>query len=301
MMNMNGLIKNAGRWPVLWKQEVYKVVLFPVFLMSWLPQSLLRATIGRCCYFVVYSFLRYRYHVVVQNLARAFPEKPYSEINKLAKGFYRHFCNGIVEIIKSLSAGRHKLAGRIHISNTELLEYYQRKSRPMVALLGHYGNWESLNVLPSKLTMPVNALYKPLTNKSVGYFVTRIRSRFGMQLIPAGRAIRQLMREKGRASLNLFIADQFPGYNRGFSMELLNQRTSLFDGAEKLAKAVDAVVFYIELQKNGESGWNVHFSLITDKPKDTRPGEITRCFGERLQQTIRKQPEYWLWSHRRWK
>ncbi len=301
MMTTNGPIEVMGRLPVLLGKALHLALLFPLVLLSRLPDPLLRATIGRCCYFLTYSFARYRYHVVLQNLSRSFPEKPYSEIHALAKDFYWHFSSLVVEIIKSLSISRRKLAERIHIVDAGLLEYYQREAKPMVAMLGHYGNWESLSILPSKLPIPVNALYKPLSNKSVGRFVTRIRSRFGMQLIPAEKAVRQLMKAKDHASLNLFIADQFPGRNRGHHMELLNQQTALFNGAEKLAKAIDAVVFYVELEKNADNGWNVHFSLITDRPKETAEGQITESFGERLQQTIRKQPAYWLWSHRRWK
>lgn len=298
---MNGRIRIRARWPAVWERAVCGVMLFPVFLLSRLPQPILWATIGRCCYFFIYSFARYRYQVVVQNLSRSFPEKPYGEIYLLAKDFYRHFSGFVVEMIKSLSISRRELAGRVHVVNADVLYRYRDEARPMVALLGHYGNWESLNILPSKLQMPVNALYKPLSNPSLGRIVMRIRTRFGMQLIPAGRAVRQLMGAKSGASLNLFIADQFPGRGKGHRMELLHQPTTLFDGAEKLAKAIDAVVLYVELEKNTDSGWNVHFSLITDRPNETAEGQITESFGRRLQQTIQKQPAYWLWSHKRWK
>lgn len=298
---MNGRTRIRERWPAVWERAICGVMLFPVFLLSRLPQPLLSATIGRCCYFFIYSFARYRYQVVVQNLSRSFPEKPYGEIYLLAKDFYRYFSGFVVEMIKSLSISRRELAGRIHIVNVDVLHRYQNEARPMVALLGHYGNWESLNILPSKLQMPVNALYKPLSNPSLGRIVMRIRTRFGMQLIPAGRAVRQLMGAKRGASLNLFIADQFPGRAKGHRMELLHQPTTLFDGAEKLAKAIDAVVLYVELEKNSDNGWNVHFSVITDRPNEMAEGQITESFGRRLQQTIRKQPAYWLWSHKRWK
>src|SRR3546814_6162857 len=111
---------------------------------------------------------------------------------------------------------------------------------------GHYGNWESLSILPRKLPVQVNALYKPLSNKWLCHLVRRIRSRFGMRLIPAQTALRQLMKARGTATLSLFIADQFPGKDNGYRMELLNQSPALFDGADKLAKAVDAVVLYVE-------------------------------------------------------
>ncbi len=285
----------------LLRTSFYAIVQLPLIILSLLPYQWLIATIGRCCYFLAYSVVRYRYHVVLQNLSRSFPEKPYSEIHALAKGFYWHFSCLVVEVIKSISVSEQELVNRVHISNMELLNHYRKQGKPMVALLGHYGNWESLHILPSKLPFQVNALYKPLSSAPLCNVVKKIRSRFGMHLIPAGNALRQLIKIKDQAAHSLFIADQFPGNNRGHQMEFLNQPTSLFDGAEKLARSIDAVVLYIELEKSFGNGWNVNFSLITDNAKETATGEITRRFGERLQQTIRNAPTYWLWSHRRWK
>jgi len=262
---------------------------------------LLKLTVGRCCYFLTYSITRYRYHVVLQNLSRSFPDKAYAEIHELAKAFYRHLASLVVDVIKSVSISRQELASRIHVADVDLLAHYYNQGRPMVALLGHYGNWEGLNILPSVLPFRVNALYKPLSNALLCRIVRRIRSRFGMQLIPSKKAVRQLVKAKDEVALNLFIADQFPGSDNGCRVDFLNQPTTLFDGAEKLAKTIDAVVFYVELERKPDDGWNVHFSLITDNAQETMPGQITQRFAAHLQQTIRKAPAYWLWSHRRWK
>lgn len=282
-------------------RAVYRAARFPIVLVSLLPYQVLQATVGRCCYFLAYSVTRYRYHVVLQNLSRSFPDKPYAEIHKLAKDFYRHFSCLVVDVVKSASISGQELAGRVRVANADLPIDYHRQRRPMVALLGHYGNWEGLNILPSILPFEVNALYKPLSNTLLCRIVRHIRSRFGMKLIPADKALRQLVKTQDKAALNLFIADQFPGQDKGCHVEFLNQPTTLFDGAEKLAKAIDAVVFYVELERAPENGWNVRFLLITDHAKETLPGQITRSFAAHLQATIRKAPEYWLWSHRRWK
>lgn len=283
------------------RRAAYFAARFPVFLISLLPYSLLQLTVGRCCYFLAYSITRYRYHVILQNLSRSFPDKAYSEIHELAKDFYRHLSILVVDLIKSMSISRRQLASRTHIANIDLPVHYHSQGKPMVALLGHYGNWESLNILPSILPFRVNALYKPLSNVFLCRLIRGIRSRFGMQLIPARKAARQLVKAKDEVSLNLFIADQFPGLNNGCRVNFLNQPTTVFDGAEKLAKAIDAVVFYIELERTRNNGWNVHFSLITDNAKNTLPGQITQSFAGHLQQTIMNAPAYWLWSHRRWK
>src|SRR3546814_771092 len=175
-------------------------VFLPLVLLSRLPYQLLLATVGRCCYFLTYFIARYRSHVLIQTMARAFPEKPYAEILALARKFYWCFSCVVVEMFKSISISHRELASQVHVVNVDLVERYRIEGRPMVALLGHYGNWESLSILPRKLPVQVNALYKPLSNKWLCHLVRRIRSRFGMRLIPAQTALRQLMKARGPAT-----------------------------------------------------------------------------------------------------
>ncbi|WP_036601558.1 lysophospholipid acyltransferase family protein [Olivibacter sitiensis] len=280
---------------------VYLLGFAPIYLLSLMPYGLLHATVGKSCYFLAYRLFRYRYSVVVQNLSRSLPDKPYAEIRRLAKGFYAHFACLAVEMIKSFSISRKRMLDLVQIENPELLLHYHKQNRHMVALLGHYGNWESLNALPTLFPFQVNVLYKPLSNKMMDRMMRWVRTRFGANLIPAQSALRYLLRHKGEAQLSLFIADQFPGQGSGCQVDFLHQRTTMFDGPEKLSRATNAVVLYVELKKKEANNWRVRFSLITEDAVACDKGEITRQFSNRLQQTIRENPVYWLWSHKRWK
>lgn len=280
---------------------LYRISLFLIYLLGMLPMHLLAGSMGNLFYFVAYQLTKYRYNVVLQNLSRSFPHKRYGEIDEDAKGFYRRFSLLLVELIKLFSIRRDRLSNLVYVENPELLLTYHAEHRNMVGLLGHYGNWECLNVLAYKFPFPVNALYKPLRNPLMDKIVRKVRTRFGMHLIPAHEAVRYLLNSSGESQLTLFIADQFPGRENGEQVQFLNQSTRMFDGAEKLAKRTDAVVFYVELKRRNNYGWSVHFSLITDVINTWQKGEVTQHFNTRLQQTIEKDPSYWLWSHKRWK
>ncbi|AZA56944.1 LpxL/LpxP family acyltransferase [Chryseobacterium shandongense] len=118
---------------------------------------------------------------------------------------------------------------------------------------------------------------------------------------PSNQALRYLLKNAQRSQLTLFVADQYPGNVNGKQMLFLNQATQTFDGAEKLARLTDAVVFYVELSKRNQCGWNIRFSLLTDTIHTLEHGEVTQCFNHQLEQTIKKNPSLWLWSHKRWK
>lgn len=122
-----------------------------------------------------------------------------------------------------------------------------------------------------------------------------------MQLIPANQALRHLLKQKDKPQLSIFIADQFPGSCEQEKFDFLHQATNMFNGAEKLAIATNAVVVYLEMKRKPDNCWEINFSLITDSPKETSNQEITKCFATHLQRTIKTDPSYWLWSHKRWK
>jgi lauroyl/myristoyl acyltransferase len=147
-------------------------------------------------------------------------------------------------------------------------------------------------------------IYKPLHNKYMDEVFKRIRARFGGYNVPkhsTAREIIRLRRDNKRVAVGM-ITDQSPNPNEAhYWTTFLNQDTVFMDGAERIAKLMDFPVFYCELQKQGRGYCRVRFDLITETPKATADGEITERFARRLEQTIRREPAYWFWSHKRWK
>jgi lauroyl/myristoyl acyltransferase len=111
----------------------------------------------------------------------------------------------------------------------------------------------------------------------------------------------ELLKPQEKPQLSLFIADQYPGKNTKCVLPFLNQTTMMFNGAEKLARATNAVVVYADIVPLKANYWEISFSLITESAAQTSDDEITTAFCNKLEETIAAQPAYWLWSHRRWK
>jgi Kdo2-lipid IVA lauroyltransferase/acyltransferase len=279
----------------------YKLIYLPIYLLGMTPYSILNVLIGRVLFFLAYRVFRYRYLVIAQNISRSFPQKSYQDVEQLIKAYYQHLAAMIVEVTRFFSIRPQQLLRQVSFSNIELLDRYHSQNRNVIVLLGHYGNWECLNVLPIKLPYQVNAIYKPLTNQIAERFAQRVRGRFGVKLIPSSHALRQLLKPHERPQLSLFIADQYPGKNTRCELPFLNQSTLMFNGAEKLARATNAVVVYAEIVPLKTNCWGISFSLITESAAQTHDHQITTAFCNKLEDTIVSRPAYWLWSHRRWK
>lgn len=242
------------------------------------------------------NIYKYRLSVCVQNLSRAFPHFSYQDIRFYQRHFYQNLARIIWEILFPAST-------KLKINPTALkkIDQLNRENRPAILLLGHYGNWEVLNKLPQQVDMPVQALYKPLKNSLFNYLVHKKRSCYGLRLLPSGHALRTMLREKHQPSITLFIADQFPGKNNGIAVDFLQQSTFMFSGAEQLARRLDAYVGYIELKALNYHSWEMTIQTICENANEVAEEHITMTYTRKLEQSIRKDPSWWLWTHRRWK
>ncbi|AFD06392.1 lysophospholipid acyltransferase family protein [Solitalea canadensis] len=278
-------------------QLLYKII----YLLSMLPLGVLNV-IERILYFLVFNVFHYRNNIVLQNLSRSFPEKSYAEINEISKGFYKYFLTLFMEMFKMISISEKQMLKQLHVINPQLLDEYSSQGRNIILMLGHYGNWESLNILPKYFSLDFYAVYKPLSNKFFDNVIKRMRSRFGMKLLPMDQAARFMLLNKEQSNAYILISDQSPTAEAKYSSVFLNQPTYLFTGVERLAKAINAVVIYAELNNTKKAHcWEVSFSVLTETPMEEESFGITQKFTKRLEQTINNNPSYWLWSHKRWK
>ncbi|SEL44455.1 lysophospholipid acyltransferase family protein [Parapedobacter koreensis] len=240
--------------------------------------------------------IRYRLNVCIQNLSRAFPSFSYKEISECTAEFYQNLAKiGWEVLFPSVT--------KLEVSLATIAEIWKsnKRLRPTILLMGHYGNWEVLNKLPRHIDVRVNAIYKPIKNNFVDYFVRSRRTKHGLRLIKSGHALRVLLKEKDNNSIILFIADQFPGNGKGIAVDFLNQQTRMFSGAEQLARRLGAFVGYVELTSKPNHIWKMEIQTICENASETADGCITTMYAKMLEQSICKDPAWWLWSHRRWK
>lgn len=244
----------------------------------------------------------YRKSTVIQNLSRSFPERNYREINSIMKDFYRSFTDNVAEILKSLSISGNRQMDKLTVKGMDKVEEQLLEGKNVIICMGHCGNWEILNTLPLHADTNMYAVYKPLRNKLMDRLFLKLRSRFGMKLIPAKSIVRHILLHKNDPSVYFFIADQCPALvDEKYRMKLLNQPTGMFSGVGKLAHSVDAAVMYMHVIRSRRGKYTAVCKPVCLHPKETPPVEIIRRYSELLEQNILEKPGDWLWTHKRWK
>lgn len=254
-------------------------------------------------YLLCYYLIGYRKKTVAQNLKNSFPEKTDQEIKEITRKFYRHFADLVVETIKAFQMNEEMLNGRFHYKNPEILDELYAHGKSIALLSGHYGNWEWTIALPKIIKHQVNVIYRPIQDETFDGYMKQVRSRFGMLMMPArisGRTMLELEKSK-QLSATYYLTDQTALKDTDYWMMFLNQETAVFPGAEKIASKFRQAVVFMDIQKVRRGYYEVEFTKLFDDASQTKEFEVTKAHTKFLEEIIRKRPELWLWSHKRWK
>jgi KDO2-lipid IV(A) lauroyltransferase len=255
-------------------------------------------------YLVLYYFTGYRRKVVATNLRNSFPEKTDKELKIIEKKFYRHLADIIIETLKAPHMSKATQKKRFTYSNLEIIEKLREEKRDIIAVLGHYNNWEWPTLLPYYLKYKTIIIYKPLQNKYFNNFVNNNRSKDGIVLTPTSQVIREIInyRKNNINTVSVFISDQIPALGDiKYWTTFLNQDTAVYTGAGKIALKYDMAVVFFHIQKIKRGYYNLDIELLFDHTKGISEEVITEKHVRRLEEIISEKPENWIWSHRRWK
>ncbi|MBX3101682.1 MAG: lysophospholipid acyltransferase family protein [Bacteroidetes bacterium] len=272
-----------------------------LYLLAYMPIRVLYL-LSSLLYVLVYHLLGYRRKVVETNLRNAFPDKSPAEIRRLSRKFYRYLCDLLLETFQTLRFSRQEALQRCRFTDSHLFEELATREQSCIIVMGHYGNWEwGGNAMSLLGSHQLYVIYHPLSNAHFNRFIIRMRTRFGTRLVPMQDSLRQMLRMRGERTATAFIADQTPPPQHAYWTTFLNQDTPIFWGTEKIARKLNLPVVYAELDRERRGRYTIRLELLCEHPADTPEGYLSELHTQRLEQTILRKPELWLWSHRRWK
>ncbi len=278
---------------------LYYLVIKP---LSWLPLNVLYV-LSDFFYLVLYKGFKYRQKVVRNNLVNSFPGKSIKEIIKIEQKFYSHFCDLIVESIRLFSISEKELGQRCKLLNPEILDQFYDRGKSLIIVAGHYNNWEmTATIMGTQVKHHMIGIYTPMSNKFFDRKFLKSRERFGLEMV-ANKLVKEgFENNKERLTAVLFATDQSPTYSKRVHWtRFLNQPTSVFLGAERFAREYDFPVLYGHVSKIKRGYYETEIVILENDPAQTFDGVITEKHTARLEKQIKETPQYWLWTHKRWK
>lgn len=283
---------------------IYHILFFLLYLLSLLPMRLLYL-LSDCLFFPLFYVVKYRRKVVEKQLEECFPEKSMQERRAIERQFYHFFCDYLVEVIKLFSISKKEMMRRMKFVGIEQVREELKDKKFCFLYLGHYCNWEYIASLSYWLPeIHCGQIYHRIYNQAFDDLFLKLRGQFGAESILMKDTLRRILTLRGQEKKVMigFIADQLPKWeNMHHWTTFLNHDTSFFIGAERIAKQVDAALYYVDVERVKRGYYQVRFRLMTLHPKEFPDYELTDQYVRLLEESIRRQPAFWLWTHKRWK
>ena len=254
-------------------------------------------------YFIVFYIIKYRKEVVFQNLRNSFPEKSEEQLKIIRKKYFRHFCDLIMESIKMFNMTKADYKKHMEIKDAELINSYFEKKKSVVVLTMHFNNWEWSNCFPREIKHHVLGVYKPLHNKKYDNLMNGTREKQGAEMITNSNILRRIIQaEKTNEMIFIWLAgDQTPPSYHSLWFTFLNQEAMFYPGPAVIAKRFNYPIFFQKIEKQSRGRYVTTFEMLVKNPQDFSEKEILIKYIQKMEEEIRKNPEFYLWSHKRWK
>lgn len=255
-------------------------------------------------YFLLYKVIGYRVKTVRNNIKITLTHLSEKEQLEIEKKFYKQFCDMFLEMIKTLTISEDEMKRRYTFSNIELVKAYEKKNKSIVLMTPHYASWEWVIIFGKHIDYKGFGIYKKLKNKHFDKLVRDIRSKFDAELIATKDTIRTIKhnQEQGIHGIYLFLSDQTPLLRKGQHWEkFMGIEVPVHMGAENLSRDCNMNILYLHVDKVKRGYYNAKFIEITDDIHNEEKYEPTKKFLKLVEDQIYAKPEYYFWTHKRWK
>lgn len=285
-------------------QLIIFAITYPIiWILSRLPMRILYA-ISNFFYFLIYNVFKYRKQVVLDNLMLVFPNKKEKELLEIREKFFKHLMDLMVESVKSFSISEKEILKRYTYVNPEVVNKYAKEGKSIALVGAHQANWEWSASLPKVLDIDVYGAYTKLSNKFYDKVVRESREKFGVRGYKTSNMVREMQKRFSNKEQGAYVllSDQSPQLHKTYYWRsFFNIKVPIHTGAEMLSKKFDLVVINYVTRKVKRGYYETEFQLITDVPKDFKDYQITDIYTALTEKNILKQPEFYLWSHKRFK
>lgn len=255
----------------------------------------------------VFSVLRLRRNLVLDNLRHAYPEKSEEERIAIGLASTQNLFMAYFEIAVMDTLTREELMAMIRFADAAAVDEVLEEGKGTIFLSGHFGNWELL-----ALTVPLfsrhqhrhTLIVQKQRNPFINDFMTRMRARFGTNVVVMERALRESLRALSDGKGIALIADQ-SGPESGIYTEFFGRPVSTHQGPAVFQVRSGAPIVLILLVREGWGKFRIVMERVDlsgiSGTEEEKMQEVTQRHVSALERHIRQHPDHWLWMHKRWK
>jgi KDO2-lipid IV(A) lauroyltransferase len=276
-----------------------------VHTLGVLPRPLARS-IGAGVGALAFSVLGRLRGVGIRNLELAYPHWEKAQRKQVLKTVYRNLGWLLAEFCL-MGGYTAKEAGNF-IEYEGLDHYLQARARGkgVLVLTGHLGAWELSSFYHSLAGYPMGMVIRRLDNPLVDAFVNQIRCRHGNRVIHKDDFARGLISSMRSGETVGILMDTNMTPPQGVFVPFFGIPACTASGMARVALKTDAAVLpgflvWDKARRRYLLRFGAAIELIQTGDAEADAVANTVQFTAAIEMAIRKDPEQWLWMHRRWK
>ncbi len=252
-----------------------------------------------------YAVLTSRRRIARENLKRAFgSDKTDGEIELIIKNVFLNIARTLVEFSRQIKYTPEKILAWTEYEGKEYIEQVANEGKGAMLITGHFGNWELLGGWAVACGFPIDFLVGQQHNRKVDELLISFRRSLGVGIIPIGMAARGVIKALKSNRMVAVVSDQHAPLG-GAKVQFFGRPAATPKGPAAFAVKIDCpILFGVYLRL----GYNKHRAIIFPPIFPPHTGEsendiqiMTQAYTSYLEQAVRKYPDQWLWTHRRWK
>jgi len=257
----------------------------------------LSSTFSKLIFGLLGPFFRSK-QIINKNILKAFPNLNDTEINKISKTMWENYGRILSEY---MFMNEFRLKNKIEVRGQEILDKIKRDNERVIFISGHFNNFELMAMHIEKSGIDLAAIYRPLNNKFLNYFMEKIRKKYicKNQIKKGSSGTRQLLSLFKKGSSIALMIDQ--RVSEGIKSNFFKHDAFTTTIPAQFVKKFECKVVPIYIERIE----GIKFRLTIDSPinflKDEKIETITLMLNSLLEKMILKNPGQWIWSHNRWK
>ncbi len=265
--------------------------------------------IGKIIYLV-----GYRKNVSLKNIQNCFPELGKNEHLNLYKKNYEHLGVLLLELLHFFSPVKAHYKNYVLKNSVfkgiDNWKAVQAKGKGAIFITSHLGNWEIMVAAGALQGIPITMITKHLKPEWLHQKITGARASVGIKAAYEPRTLPAIMRALRANEAIGFVMDQYAGPPIGIPVKFFGVEVSTLAAVGTLLSRTNTAVLpvvsyrdssgilHVEIEPEIEVG---NFLLEGDQSNRADIQKTTQFLASHVESWVRKFPEQWLWTHRRFK
>ena len=237
--------------------------------------------------------------IIRKNLDIFSQNNPNIDQKKIVKAMWRNYGMTFIEYIYLKHF--YKKNSHIILEGNEIIAEIIKDQKPVIFISGHFANFELMSMEITKKNIPLATIYRPLNNFFLNPFMEYLRKKYVCknQIKKGINGVRETINYINTNHSIALMIDQ--RVSEGDKIDFFNHSalTTTLPAQLSIKFNLEIVPVFIKRTKNND--FVLEFQNKINPRNFSSKIDLSKKLNEVLEKMVVKNPDQWIWTHKRWK